>query len=123
MSFWQILGIIAVSVLLLTGALSTPNYIRARRAWRDRRGGWEIHPCVMPSNLNFTVEGKIWRCHCGRRWKYLGSKVETQPRFGTPGRLLGELEAPTRTSLWQEWTTELELAEAEKLLRKQLGEK
>lgn len=35
-------------------------------------GGWEEHPCVLPSEpLGITHLGAVWRCYCGRRWQFV----------------------------------------------------
>lgn len=43
---------------------------------KDTSGTWELHPCILPRDLGLTNEDVVWRCHCGRRWKYLGFSQE-----------------------------------------------
>ena len=107
MSFWQILGIVGTSLGWIAFLASpiwgppTRDRLRARRG----RNGWETHPCKLPTGMDLPTMGQVWRCHCGRRWKYL-----RQDRYD-------------RKYVWEERTPELELAEAEKMLKRQLGEK
>lgn len=62
--------------------------------------GWEVHPCAKPNATDASM-GQIWKCHCGRRWEYRGR--EGHSPWGIQ---------------WRERTAEVDLAEAEEVLRK-----
>ena len=73
-------------------------------------GKWESHPCKLPTNLDLPQEGRVWQCHCGRRWKYLRKKKDTDYPY-------------SRTlTIWEERTPEMdmkdEMEKLEKLTRK-----
>jgi hypothetical protein len=72
---------------------------------KNKTGRWEVHPCKLPDTdgKRVTAKGHIWRCHCGRRWKYLETtELEEYPR--------------TVTNFWTEQTPEMDLADAEREL-------
>jgi Holliday junction resolvase RusA-like endonuclease len=70
-----------------------------------KKGRWEVHPCLLPDtdNKQLTAKGHIWRCHCGRRWKYIESK-----RLAHYSHQV--------TDFWKEQTPEMDLADAEREL-------
>lgn len=73
------------------------------------KSSWDRHNCRMPNDMPIlTAEGNIWNCHCGRRWKFV--------RYEKPSSLPGG--GSLGTFLWEEWTPEKELAEADKKLKK-----
>lgn len=80
-----------------------------RRLKRKKGGKWEMHPCVLPERAGITSEGTVWACKCGRRWKYIKFSKEEYPYTGK--------------RIWQERTPEMDLADAEKELKKTLKEK
>lgn len=86
------------------GICVTLAYLVGVSTARDK-AGWEQHPCVMPKIVEVMgAKGRVWACHCGRRWKFL--RKERVPY------------SEMVNHLWMEWTPEMELAEAEEKLRK-----
>jgi hypothetical protein len=80
-----------IIVLLMTFTPTTHN------GSRKARGEWETHPCDLPSPGRLGSEnGNIWKCKCGRRWKY-DTSLYPNP--------------------WVEQTVEMDLAEAQAKLK------
>ena len=89
------------------GVCAALSYFAGRAITQnERKSGWEEHPCVMPKiEEPLGAKGQVWACRCGRRWKFLREERE-------PYRLNGKFH------VWEEWTPEKALAEAEKDLKK-----
>lgn len=116
MKYWQRLVVIGLIVGLgslmqfwlwswfpTVGVCVALAYLVGVSTTRDK-AGWETHPCVMPKIIeSMGAEGRIWACHCGRRWKF----IREERREYT-----NQLH-----NIWTEWTPAKELAEAEKKLK------
>lgn len=93
---WFVLGW-AVVVLVIAMFVDLRSLPRLRS--KASKGKWEAHPCRLPDERHMsTVEGKVWRCKCGRRWQY------KQPVKDKRGDITGRK--------WVERTPEMDLAEA-----------
>lgn len=96
--------IMAVLVLVILYTVRTPVHtkplFRRSKSKIQGNGEWESHPCVLPERSNMiTSQETVWRCVCGRRWKYLYRDSQGARR-------------------WVEWTPEKELADANEQLRR-----
>lgn len=97
----------AATGLLLIAGLGLPGTL-LRKVKKRTKGKWESHPCELPKNLDLPLEGRVWQCHCGRRWKYLRTTSHDYPH------------SPVK--VWEERTPEMdmkdEMEKLEKLTRK-----